>query len=141
MRREPDVNNRMLGWAAALSLALIGPAVADESDWAGLYKGLDALDGSVDYLSIAPSGEDRFDIRIVPSVISLCDNGRGWIVAEGKLTEDNRLHRFNAKVICDGAEPVALDDRFLVRDARSGIVRFEASDDRRPLIYHRISTP
>lgn len=134
------MKNRIVMWAFAAVLALASPAIADESGWAGLYKGLDALDGSIDYLSIAPSGEDMFDIRIMPSVISLCENGRGWIVAEGKLTDGNKLHRFNAQVMCEGIEPLSLEDKMLVRDAQTGIIRFEATDDRRPMIYHRIST-
>lgn len=128
----------------ALSLigafALTGPAAADDSDWIGLYKGLDALDGSVDYLSIAPTGPGTFDIRIVPSVISLCENGRGWIVADGTLTEDNTLRRHNSRVICEGREPVDIDDRIFTRDAQTGLIRFGATDDGRPLFYHRIST-
>lgn len=119
---------------------MANPATADESGWSGLYKGLDALDGSIDYLSIAPSGPGEFEIRIMPSVISLCEGGSGWIVAEGRLTEDNKLYRQNARVICKDAEPFDLEDRILVRDAQTGIVRYEASDDRRALIYHRIST-
>ncbi|MCR9137626.1 MAG: hypothetical protein NXI27_16635 [Alphaproteobacteria bacterium] len=134
--RHPLVTGMM-----AAALAWVSPAMADENDWAGLYKGLDGLDGSIDYLSIAPSGQGTFDIRVMPSVISLCESGRGWIVAEGKLTDDGRLHRTNAQVICDGAEPVALEDRMLERDAQTGIVRYGASDDRRPLIFHRVSTP
>lgn len=121
-------------------LALASPAIADENDWAGLYKGLDALDGSIDYLSIAPSGPGEFELRTVPSIMSLCKNGRGWIVAEGRLTDDNRLHRFNARAFCEDKEPFDIEDRFFVRDAQTGIIRFDASDDRRPLIYHRIST-
>lgn len=134
------MRERIVMWTMAGVLACASPAIADESDWAGLYKGLDALDGSIDYLSIASTGPGTFDIRIMPSVISLCENGRGWIVAEGKLTEDSRLHRHDAQLVCDGAEPISLEDKMLEREAETGIIRFGATDDLRPMIYHRIST-
>lgn len=119
---------------------LASPAIAGENDWIGLYKGLDSLDGSIDYMSISSSGPGVLEIRTMPSVISLCETGRGWIVAEGRVLEDKRLHRQNAQVFCEDSEPFDIDDVYFVRDDQTGVVRFEATDDRRPLIYHRIST-
>lgn len=132
--------DRLLTSAFLGLTVLTGSALADDADWVGLYKGLDALDGSIDYLSIAIKGPGEFDIRVVPSVFSLCENGKGWIVAEGRLTDEGKLHRFNSRAVCEGGEPFDIRDRFLVRDEQTGIVRFGATDDDRPLIYHRIST-
>lgn len=131
---------RKFAWAFAGSVAFGMPALADQNDWVGLYKGLDALDGSIDYMSISPTGPDMFEIRIMPSVISLCDTGQGWILADGRLTEDGQLHRHNGQVICEGNDPVSVDDRYLDRDPQTGIISYGATDDRRPLIYHRISS-
>ena len=134
------MNHRIATSALVALFALAGPATADENDWVGLYKGLDALDGSIDYMSISKSGPGAFEIRTMPSVISLCESGRGWVVAEGSLTDDNRLQRQNARVFCEDSEPFGIDDVMFVREDDTGIIRFEAADDRRNLIYHRIST-
>jgi hypothetical protein len=132
---------RMSGVAAAATLLLsaVTPAAADDDDWAGLYQGLDALDGSVDYMSIVPLGDGKFDIRVVPSVNSYCDSGVGWNVADGRLENDGTLVRENVTVYCDGDEPRSVSDGVYARDDDTGIVTLEHPDDGRKLYYHRIS--
>ncbi|MCY6382565.1 hypothetical protein [Hoeflea prorocentri] len=131
--------NRIFGAALVFLAVSAVPSTAGENEWVGLYKGLDALDGSVDYLSISTTAPGEFEIRIVPSVISLCETGVGWIVATGRLVEEGTLLRENARVFCQGAEPVSLENRYFVRDDETGVIRYGASDDGRSLIYHRIS--
>lgn len=128
-------------WAALLGLMFLPiPAIAAEDVWSGLYKGLDVFDGSIDYLSISRTDADTFELRVVPSVISLCASGRGWIVAEGVLKEDGRMLRQNGRVFCEGEEPVAVPDRVLTREEETGIIRYGATDNRRPLVYHKVSS-
>ncbi len=126
----------------AICCALLSttPASAEDDSWSGLYKGLDALDGSIDYLSISRTDSETYELRIVPSVISLCTTGHGWIVAEGTLDGTDRMLRRNSRVYCEGEEPRDIDDRVLMLDRDAGIIRYGATDNRRPLIYHRVST-
>jgi hypothetical protein len=124
--------------AAILAMAAT-PVIADDDDWTGLYQGLDAFDGSVDYLSIVPSSNGKFDIRVVPSVISLCESKVGWILAEGRLVDDETLARENVKVHCSGAEPKSVPDGVYRRDDQTGILTIETPDDKRTNYYHKIS--
>jgi len=124
--------------AAILAMAAT-PVIADDDDWAGLYQGLDAFDGSVDYLSIVPSSDGKFDIRVVPSAISLCESKVGWIVAEGRLVDDETLARENVKVHCSDAEPKSVPDGVYSRDDQTGILTIETPDDKRTNYYHKIS--
>lgn len=128
-------------WAALLSLVVLPiQAIAAEDVWSGLYKGLDVHDGSIDHLSISRTDADTFELRVVPSVISLCESGRGWIVAEGVLKEDGSMLRRNGQVFCEGEKPVAVPDRVLTRENDTGIIRYGATDNRRPLVYHKVSS-
>lgn len=130
-----------IGQIAGAALVCLGaaiPALADDADWAGMYKGLDARDGSVDHLSIVPVGDGKFDIRIVPSTNSMCDDGRGWIVAEGRLS-DGALLRENVTVHCRGAEPKTVSDGVYYRDQETGMLTIESADDGRKLYYHLLS--
>lgn len=134
------MRNRLLQISALGVVSMAAPLWADENSWSGLYKGLDALDGSIDYLSISAIDADTYELRIVPSVISLCDTGRGWIIAKGKLNGDNEMLRQNGQVFCEGEAPRDVPDRVLTRDPQTAIIRYGATDDRRPLVYHKIST-
>ncbi|SLN64970.1 hypothetical protein [Ruegeria meonggei] len=128
---------------AAISLGvftLAGSAWADEDDWSGLYKGLDILDGSIDYLSISRTDAETYELRIIPSVISLCQTGRGWIVADGVLNDEGNMLRQNGRVFCEGEQPNDVPDRVLSREKETGIIRYGATDDKRPLVYHKVSS-
>ena len=129
-----------IGIALASIVALPTQVAAAEDAWSGLYKGLDVYDGSIDYLSISRTGPDTYELRVIPSVISLCETGRGWIVADGILNNDGNMLRQNGRVFCEGEDPVAVSDRVLTREVDTGIIRYGATDDRRPLVYHKIST-
>lgn len=119
--------------------ALSGPALADDEDWIGLYKGLDALDGSINYMSISSTGPGTFEIRTVLTVISLCEGGSGWIVGQGRVSDDDTLMRHDARVFCRGEEPFSLKDMTFLRDDDTDVISIDAPDDGRALIYHRIS--
>lgn len=128
---------------AAISFGVIssaGSALADQEGWSGLYKGLDVLDGSIDYLSISRTDAETFELRVIPSVISLCETGRGWIVADGVLNDEGEMLRQNGRVFCEGEDPVDVPDRVLTREKETGIIRYGATDDKRPLVYHKVST-
>jgi len=128
--------------AAAVLLATVGlaNAQADEDDWAGLYIGLDAQDGSIDHLSIVPMGDGAFDIRMVSDGISLCDpeHASGVIVATGRLV-DGQLVRENVRLRCEGAEEVPIADGSYTRDKKTDIVMLAAPDNGRQMQYHRMS--
>jgi hypothetical protein len=114
------------------------PAVAgEEHDWVGLYQGLDALDGSIDNMSIMRTGDGEFHIRIVPSRISLCESGVGWIVGDGRLA-DGVMVRHNSLLFCEGHEPEPLVDVEIVRDDLTGVLSNRTEDDQRILYYHPV---
>jgi len=118
----------------------LGLAHADDADWAGLYVGIDALDGSIDRLSIVPNGDGTFDIRMVSDGISLCDpeTPAGIILATGRIV-DGQLVRENVRLKCEAADEIALDDGVYTRDDGTGILTLPAPDDGRQMQYHRIS--
>ncbi len=125
--------------AAFLLATNVTPALADDEDWAGMYQGLDSLDGSIDYMSIVPLGNGMFDIRIVPSRISICDTetGAGVITALGRLTDEG-LVREKPLLKCFGLEPRIIKDSLYTRDDKTGILTPLASYDGRKHYFHRI---
>lgn len=126
--------------AALVGVCMLGTlGNADQVSWSGLYKGLDARDGSIDYLSIVPTGPDTFDIRIMPSAISSCESGVGWVLAEGRLESDGTITRHNSIRVCDGVDRQDMADAVFQRDPETGVVSFGASDDGRALYFHPIS--
>jgi hypothetical protein len=118
----------------------LGLAHANDDDWAGFYIGIDALDGSIDQLSIVPNGDGTFDIRMVSDGISLCDaeTPAGMIVATGRIV-DGQLVRENVRLKCEKADETALDDGAYTRDGETGILTLPAPDDGRQMQYHRLS--
>ena len=135
------MSSRIVGaFAAALFLGhALTPALAEDADWAGLYQGIDALSGSVDFLSIVPLGEGKFDVRAKPGIFVLCESRDGWIVADGRLA-DGKLMRENTQIHCGGgAATTTIPDTVYTRDEATGILTLEAYNDQRKLYYHRIS--
>jgi hypothetical protein len=121
------------------SLIAAGPAVADEDDWTGFYLGIDAADGSLDYLSIVPLGDGRFDIRIAVSGHSMCSGAGAAVVhATGRL-EDDRLVREEGELVCDGADKVAHPGVVYELDEDEKFLATQAPDDGRMLYFHRLS--
>lgn len=128
--------------AAAIGLC-VGPASADEDDWGGLYKAIDAKDGSVDRLSIVPDDQRSFIVRMTSTGISLCadssDNTAGWITATGRLTDDGMV-RENAMLTCAAtgeSRPIA--DSTYKLDDDTEILTINTPDDGRAIYYHRLS--
>jgi len=135
------MHSRIIGAvAAALFLGHVAtPVVADDTDWAGFYQGIDGLSGSVDRVSIVPLGDGKFNIRIKPGIFVLCESRDGWIVADGRLS-DGKLMRENTQIHCGGgAATTTIPDTVYTRDEATGILTLEAYNDQRKLYYHRMS--
>lgn len=130
----------MLGKAAfsltILSLAAAAPPALADDDWAGLYMGIDARDGSIDYVSIVPTGDGTYEVRTRVSEHSMCSTA-GLVVATAREKDDG-LVRENIVVRCDGS-----DTTIEVSDTAYGldddILSLKAPDDGRMLYFHRIS--
>ena len=120
------------------SLAAAGPAVAEDDEWAGLYLGVDAGDGSLDYLSIVPLGDGKYDVRIAVSDHSMCSDAPGVVRTTGHV-EDDRFVREEGELVCDGAAAVAHPGVVYELDADNKILATQAPDDARMLYFHRLS--
>lgn len=129
-------------WLAVVLTVVIGavPAHADDADWAGIYMGVDAADGSIDTLSIAPRGDGTFDIRMSSTEFAACAGGtRGGVVLATGRVVDGRLVRENVTYKCQGdgkAKP--FPDGTYVRDKETGILTIEVPSTGRTNYYHRL---
>ncbi|MCP4384487.1 MAG: hypothetical protein GY798_24260 [Hyphomicrobiales bacterium] len=120
-----------------------GLAYADDDDWAGFYKAIDAADGSVDRLSIVPKGDGTFVIRLTADRHGLCadtaGSGAGWATATGTVVDGNLVRR-EVMVMCDGeAEARPMADATYTRDGDTDILTLELPGHGRVQYYHRIS--
>ena len=113
---------------AFLAVAIgAGDASAADDDWIGLYIGIDALDGSVDHLSIVPNGDGSYGIRMTSSALAMCTPAptAGWIVATGRLVDGN-LVREDVVYGCAGSDEMTpLGDGIYHRNEETGILTIE----------------
>jgi len=123
----------------SLSLAL-APAHAD--DWAGLYVGIDSLDGSLDYVSIAPQGDGTYSFRVSATKFGFCEaaHPEAVLTGVGRISDD-ALVIGDATIWCSGSqgEPLQIFDLPLAIDRNSGELSFPAASDGRRLNFTRIS--
>lgn len=85
-----------------ISVLFVGTVSASASDdFNGFYKGIDAVDGSVDRLSIVRLPDRTFDIRMTSTGFAVCDNGTGpgFFATNGKVI-DGELVRDAVTVTC-----------------------------------------
>jgi hypothetical protein len=129
---------------AAIAVAMLftlcgaGIAQADDSDWAGLYQAVDPVDGSINYMSIAPQDDGHFVLHIVVSDHGMCD-APAVIVASGRLQNDAMI-REDVFLRCHGsAEDVPHSEATYSLDAANGIIVYSAAFDGRTMYFHRIS--
>ena len=128
----------VLGLVGALIAA--GPAVADDDDWIGVYLGVDAADGSMDYLSIVPGDDDTFAITIAVSAHGMCPGtGAAVVHAAGRLDGD-RLVREEGTLTCAGADAVAHPGTVYELGKNNRYVAAPAPNDGRKLHFHRLSS-
>ena len=127
------------GIALAVILAGTGAVLADD-DWAGLYQGIDIVDGSHDVMSIVPNGDGTYDIRVKSTGLAYCDDGArpGVIRAEARV-EAGQLVREKVAYRCEGeAGFTDMEDGTYVRDDETGILTIEVRGGRLNH-YHRMS--
>jgi len=135
----------MLGkifWLAAVLAVVIGvvPARADDADWAGIYMGVDAVDGSIDTLSIVRKSDNTFDIRMSSTEFSKCTGGAraGLLLATGRIV-DGRLVRENVTYKCQGdGEAKPFPEGTYVRDKETGMLSIDLPSVGRTNYYHRL---
>jgi hypothetical protein len=128
-------------WLASVLTVVISavPARADDADWAGIYVGVDAIDGSIDTLSIVPTSVNTFDIRMSSTEFVKCTGSAraGFLVATGRIVDD-RLVRENVTYKCRGdGEAKPFPDGTYVRE-ETGILTLEVPSVGRTMYYHRL---
>ena len=131
-----------ISWLAAVLTVVVGvvPARADDADWAGIYVAVDAVDGSIDTLSIAPRSDGTFDIRMSSTEFAACAGGTrgGVVLATGRIV-DGRLVRENVTYKCQGdGEAKPFPDGTYVRDKETGMLTIEVPSVGRTNYYHRL---
>ena len=129
-------------WLAAVLAVVIGvvPARADDADWAGIYVAVDAVDGSIDTLSIVRAGDNTFDIRMSSTEFAKCTGGAraGLLLATGRVV-DGRLVRENVTYKCRGEqEAKPFPDGTYVRDNETGMLSIDVPSVGRTMHYHRL---
>lgn len=123
---------RSLLLATALATVGAGAAVANEPDWAGFYTAIDAIDGSIDSLSIVANDDGTYQIVMSSTGLGMCGGGTqsGVITATGHVVEGN-LVRGNVIARCAGAEDAQpLPDGTYVRNGDTGILMLKGPMDR-----------
>jgi hypothetical protein len=129
-------------WLAAILTVVISavPARADDADWVGIYVGVDAVDGSIDTLSIVRKSDNTFDIRMSSTEFAECTGGAraGVLLATGRIVDD-RLVRENVTYKCRGdGEAKPFPDGAYVRDKETGMLSIEVPSVGRTNYYHRL---
>lgn len=129
-------------WLAAVLTIVIGvvPARADDADWAGIYVGVDAVDGSIDTLSIVRASDNTFDIRMSSTEFAKCTGGAraGLLLATGRIV-DGRLVRENVTYKCQGdGEAKPFPDGTYARDTETGMLSIDVPSVGRTNYYHRL---
>ena len=130
------MHGRLFVAATVLMLSTVSPISAQDtastSTWAGYYVGIDAMDGSIDHLSITPESGGTYKIRMTSTRLGHCQEGvgAGWITATARRVADD-LVRENVVFQCAGSDDGgSLPDGMYVRDAITGILTIEASGGR-----------
>lgn len=131
-----------VSWLAAVLTVVVGvvPARADDADWAGIYLGVDAGDGTIDTLSIVPKSDNTFDIRMSSTEFAACTGSAraGLLLATGRIVE-GRLVRENVTYKCQGdGEAKPFPDATYVRDKETGMLTIEVPSAGRTNHYHRL---
>lgn len=128
-------------FAIAIALATMAGAgaAADENDWTGFYTAIDAIDGSIDSLSIVAIGDDTYRIVMSSTDLAMCSDGTqpGVILATGRVVEDS-LVREKVVAKCAGASvEQALPDGVYLRDEDTGVLMLNGTMGRENY-YHPI---
>ncbi len=125
---------------AAFLLAQPVLAQDEEDEWSGYYMGIDALDGSIDSLSIVHNEDGTYRILMSSTGLAFCKDGSeaGLISATGKVV-DGKLVREKVSYTCTiSHESKPLPDSTYTRDAGTGILKLEGPSNR-VNYYHPIS--
>lgn len=127
--------------AAAFCL-LTPPVLAqdEEDEWTGYYMAIDALDGSIDSLSIVHNEDGSYRILMSSTGLAFCKDGAeaGLISATGKVI-DGKLVREQVKYTCAiSHESKPLPDSTYTRDPATGILKLDGPSNR-VNYYHPIS--
>ncbi|MBL8906914.1 MAG: hypothetical protein JNM20_09580 [Rhizobiales bacterium] len=122
---------------------LAQPVVAqdEEDEWSGFYMGIDALDGSIDSLSIVRNEDGTYRILMSSTGLAFCKDGAegGLISAVGKVVDGN-LVREQVKYTCAiSHESKPLPDSTYIRDPATGVLLLNGPSNR-VNYYHPISS-
>ena len=93
--------------------ALAGAAVAQErrATLAGLWQGIDAVDGSLRTLSISgPDRNGQYEVNAYDTYWSICDGNRAVSTATGRISA--RVLRTNGIVRCADGRETAIETEF-----------------------------
>jgi hypothetical protein len=129
--------------AAAAFCLLAQPVMAqdEEDEWSGFYMGIDALDGSIDSLSIVHNEDGTYRILMSSTGLAFCKDGAeaGLISAVGKVV-DGKLVREKVQYVCAiSHESKPLPDSTYTRDPATGILKLDGPSNRMNY-YHPVSS-
>ena len=113
--------------------------VASDDDWAGVYIGIDAGDGSLNRMIILPGEDGNYRIVQKSSQYASCEETHPSAVttADGRVVGE-ALRRENTQRRCtDTGDLKPAGEVELERIPGTGVVRYSGSSDGRPMIYHR----
>ncbi len=105
------------------------PVLADDDDWAGLYQAIDPKDGSINYMSIIPKGNNQYELQVAVSDHAMC-SAPAVIVASGRV-ENNKLFREQVILRCQGEQEVGHSDATYDLDEDNEIISLTAPLDGR----------
>lgn len=108
--------------------------------WAGIFAGVDAYDGSLDWMSIVPNGDGTYRIKVKSNSFGFCDttDPQAIMTGTGRIV-DGKLVRQNTVATCSDGDKKPLDDRTYTLDPTTGIVSLSANSTDRTLYYHQLA--
>ncbi|WP_421726596.1 hypothetical protein [Bauldia sp.] len=115
--------------AMALTLG-IGSATAQADNWAGFYVGIDQRDGSIDRISVVPTGDASYAVHVKASRFGSCDGAHPGAVINGTATVvDASLVASQRALWCTGpgGDHLDLNDVTYTLDTETGTLSFPAS--------------
>lgn len=132
---------RFLSFVLACALAVSTmPALAQEDDFIGFYRGIFEEAGSLDSLSIVPGASGGYRIILHATRYQRCEGAdRSAIATADGVVRNGVLHRSNGSGVCngdgsavnwgDGEMTLSHDDELLTWTSPAGRLTF----------YHRVS--
>ena len=131
----------MIRLALIFAFALLAtPVLANGDDFAGLYRGINVNTGSMDTVSITPSGDGLYAVALHATAFEACDGpDKSATTTAVGTPEGGALKRTDGKATCTATGTVIdlRDGEYTLSEDESLLtLRVEGRAD---ITYHRIS--